>query len=190
MDSMFRIFIFISASIFLISCTKLDYETIEIIGKDPTTSEVRIRGMGVRFPDGSILTSDHVVRDGIIYNIWGIGYHLWERDITGDRAILSEVQDLKFSELYLIEHIKNPRRNLIKLQKWDSIYTELSRSGSIVRQVGRVVDPNGSVTWYDTTGRVVVLSGIVLTDFDLLPGDSGAPIFTLDRELVDIVHVR
>jgi hypothetical protein len=66
----------------------------------------------------------------------------------------------------------------------------VSRSGSIVRQVGKVVDPSGSIVGYDTTWRVVTLSGIVLTDLDLLPGDSGAPIFTLDRELVDVVHVR
>jgi hypothetical protein len=43
---------------------------------------------------------------------------------------------------------------------------------------GKVVDPSGSVTGYDMTGRVVTLSGIVLTDIDLQPGDSGAPIFT------------
>ena len=76
MDPMSRIFAFISLFLLLTSCTVGDYETIEIIGKDLTTSEIRIRGMGVRLPDGSILTSDHVVRDGIKYEISSIVYYL------------------------------------------------------------------------------------------------------------------
>ena len=59
-----------------------------------------------------------------------------------------------------------------------------------MRMTGKVVDPSGSVLGYDMTGRVVTLSGIVLTDLDLQPGDSGAPIFTTEREIVDVVHVR
>ena len=59
-----------------------------------------------------------------------------------------------------------------------------------MRQVGKVLDLSGSIIGYDTTGRVVTLSGIVLTDLEFLPGDSGAPIYTLDKELIDVVHVR
>jgi hypothetical protein len=77
MDPMFRIFALISVSLFLISCTRGDYETVEIIGKDPKTSEIRIRGMGVRLSDGSILTSDHLVRDGMSYEVWGMRYEVW-----------------------------------------------------------------------------------------------------------------
>jgi hypothetical protein len=195
---MFRRFLYISVSLLLISCTRGDYETVEIIGKDPTTSEIRIRGMGVRLSDGSILTSDHVVRGGMRYEVWGMRYDVWERDMIGDRALLIR-SDIGILPLLggarggtgsRIPLLVSPIRGETKIQKWDPIYTEVSRSGSIVKQVGKVVDPSGSVTGYDTTWWVVTLSGIVLTDLDLLPGDSGAPIYTLDRELIDVVHVR
>jgi hypothetical protein len=181
---MIKVFFSLSVCLLLISsCTTGEYETVEIIGKDPTTSEVRIRGMGVRLPGRAILTSDHVVRGGMRYEVWGMNYDVVESDVGWDRAILSRIQD---RELRIQDVLKS--RN--QIWKWDPIYTEVSRSGSIVRQVGKVVDPSGSIVGYDTTWRVVTLSGIVLTDLDLLPGDSGAPIFTLDRELVDVVHVR
>jgi hypothetical protein len=173
----------------LVSCTTQGYETIEIIWKESQSNQIVVRGMWVRVSSDQILTSAHVVRDDrLVYEIWGmftgypsVRYEVSSRDTAGDRATLSQVQDVKIQT-------QNPR--LQRVQKWDPIYTEVSRSGSIVRIVGRVVDPSGSILGYDTLWRVVTLSGIVLTDIDLQPGDSGAPIYTTLWDLIDVVHVR
>ncbi|MBC7503976.1 trypsin-like peptidase domain-containing protein [Candidatus Gracilibacteria bacterium] len=179
-----QIIILISISLLLTACMQSRYETMEIIGKESQTKQVLIRGMGVMLPDGSIFTSAHVVRDDrLIYETDGVIYRVWERDTIGDRAILSQIPDLKSK---IRDIVKNT--NIIRVG--DPIYTEVTRSGSIVRIAGKVVDPSGVVTGYDTTGRVMILSGIVLTDISLLPGDSGSPIFTHLGELIDVVHVR
>ena len=177
-----HIVILISMIYLLTSCTTQRYETIEIIGKDSQNGWIVVLGMGVKISDDSILTSAHVVRDDrLLYEIGWVVYQVSDRDMTGDRAVLTQMQVAK-------NQTQISRLSLV--QKWDPIFTEVSRSGSIVRMTGKVVDPVWSVTGYDMTGRVVTLSGIVLTDIDLQPGDSGAPIYTTQREIVDVVHVR
>ena len=177
-----HIVILISMIYLLTSCTTQRYETIEIIGKDSQNGWIVVLGMGVKISDDSILTSAHVVRDDrFVYEISGIRYQVSERDIMTDRAILMRYTSSK-------NQTKIPKLQLVNL--WDPIYTEVSRSGSIMRITGKVVDPSGSVTGYDMTWRVVTLSGIVLTDIELQPGDSGAPIFTTQWQIVDVVHVR
>lgn len=86
---MTRISLLISMILLLVSCTTQSYETIEIIAKESQNGQIIVRGMGVRLPDGSILTSAHVVRDDrLVYEASDIRYHVSERDIVGDRAIL------------------------------------------------------------------------------------------------------
>ncbi len=178
-----RISLLISISLLLTACTQSRYETVEIVWKESQNSQIVVRGMWVELSDWSILTSAHVVRDDrLSYQVGSLRYRVVERDIIGDRAILSQIQ--------IIEKINIQISQFQKVQKWDQVYTEVSRSGSIVRIVGRVVDPSGTVLGYDMVGRVVTLSGIVLTDIDLEPGDSGAPIYTTQWEIVDVVHVR
>ena len=179
---MFRIFALISILTLLSACAQRYYETVEIVWKESQNSQIVVRGMGVRIWDDQILTSAHVVRDDRLhYEIGWVIYQVSDRDMVGDRAILA---------IDTNRNIQSKIPHLQQVQKWDPIYTEVSRSGSIVRIAGKVVDPRGSVTGYDTTGRVVTLSGVVLTDIDLVPGDSGAPIFTHEWELIDVVHVR
>ena len=166
----------------LVSCTSQGYETVEIVWKESQNKQIVVRGMWVRIGDDQILTSAHVVRDDrLIYEAGWVIYQVSDRDMTGDIATLSQTQVAKNQTQIL---------RLSSVQKWDQVFTEVSRSGSIVRMIGKVVDPSGSVTGYDMTGRVVTLSGIVLTDIDLQPGDSGAPIYTTQWEIVDVVHVR
>ena len=166
----------------LVSCTSQGYQTVEIVWKESQNGQIMVRGMGVRLSDDSILTSAHVVRDDrLVYEVGWVIYQVSDRDMTWDRAVLSQTQGAK---------IQTQIPRLQQIQKWDQVFTEVSRSGSIVRMTGKVVDPVWSVTGYDISGRVVTLSGIVLTDIDLQPGDSGAPIFTTQWEIVDVVHVR
>ena len=191
----------------LVSCTSQGYETVEIMWKESQNGQIMVRGMGVRLSDDSILTSAHVVRDDrLIYEISGIRYQVTERDMTGDRAILEKREksgilphlggarggtpNIPLLNSNTIPLLTSPKWGGTKVQKWDQVFTEVSRSGSIVRIAGKVVDPVWSVTGYDMTGRVITLSGIVLTDIDLQPWDSGAPIFTTQWEIVDVVHVR
>jgi V8-like Glu-specific endopeptidase len=189
---MIWISLLISILTLLSACTQRQYETVEIVAKESQNGQIVVRGMGVKFSDDSVLTSAHVVRDDrLVYEISGIRYQVSERDSVGDRAILSQNQNPKLQIYWNVSSWgQDSLKKTTTIQKWDPIYTEVSRSGSIVRITGKVLDPRGSVTGYDTTGRVVTLSGIVLTDIDLQPGDSGAPIYTPEWEIVDVVHVR
>jgi hypothetical protein len=179
---MLKILLSISITLTLVSCTSHRYETVEIIWKETQTHQIIVRGMGVKLSTDQILTSAHVVRDdAMIYEIgWQI-YQVSYRDSWGDRAILSTPSHPQ-------NQIQMPQFQRVRL--WDPIYTEVSRSGSIVQIAGKVLDPAWSVLGYDPLGRVVSLSGIVLIDGDLQPGDSGAPIYTPEWELIDVVHVR
>ncbi len=179
---MFKLIFALSLICALASCTAGRYEAVHILWKFPQDSEIRVRGMWVRLPDHSILTSAHVVRDdSMIYDIDWERYQAVYRDIPWDRAIIARDTT----------HQNQPQiPKLATVQLWGPIYTEVSRSGVIVRIAGKVVDPAASVLGYDSLWRVVSLSGIVRIDVDLSPWDSGAPIYTSLWELVDVVHVR
>lgn len=139
--------------------------------------------MWVKWTDGSIYTSAHIVRDDTLsYIIGWEKYMVVKRDIWSDRAILSQ----RVVSGWYTEDIWH----LWPIFVWDSIYTEVIRDKKIAKLAGKVVDPSGSVVWYDAMWRTMTLSWIVLTDLALLPWDSGAPIFSSDRELIDVVHVK
>ncbi len=178
---MYKIFIFISLFL-LAACTQNQYETVEIVWKNQTNATL-VRWMWVRGSDGSILTSAHVVRDdNLKYMIEGERYAVVKRDISTDRVILSQrvVSGGYTEDIWQLHSI----------YVGDPIYTEVSRSKKITRLTGKVLNPSGSVLGYDSMGRTTTLSWIVLTDLTLLPGDSGAPIYNRDGELIDVVHVR
>jgi S1-C subfamily serine protease len=73
---------------------------------------------------------------------------------------------------------------------WERVFTEVSRSGSMVTLSGVVTGIGVSVVGYAPHGSVTDLSGIVLTDMILSPWDSGAPIYNSERELIDLVHIK
>ena len=184
---MYKILILLT---FLLSaCTHTTYETVEIVWKNQNNTTV-VKWMWVRWSDGSILTSAHVVRDdALVYEINKMPYRVKMRDTIGDRALLSANYTWgvmndgdRITALFLVN-----RQNI---KKWDSIYTEVIRSGSITQISGKILELNASILGYDTLGRVTTLSGIVLTDMILSSWDSGAGIFTLSGELVDVVHVK
>lgn len=184
-----RIIVVIFCLLTIWACSHLEYQTVEIVWKNQNNTPV-VKWMWVRWSDGSILTSAHVVRDGaLVYEIDEMPYRVKMRDIIGDRAILSVnytwgvINDGdRIISLFLV--------NRQSIKKWDSIYTEVIRSGSIIQISGKILDLNASILGYDTLGRITTLSGIVLIDIMLSPWDSGAGIFTLSGELVDVVHVK
>lgn len=175
--------ILILISIFLLTaCTHNQYETVEIVWKNQNNATL-VRWMWVRWSDRSILTSAHVVRDDTLnYRVDGEKYIVVKRDISADRAILSQ----RVVSGWYTENIWQ----LHNIYVWDPIYTEVIRAKKMVRLTGKVLNPNGSVIGYDSMGRVTSLSWIILTDLTLIPWDSGAPIYNRDGEIVDVVHVR
>lgn len=175
--------ILILISLFLLTaCTHNQYETVEILWKNQTNATL-VRWMGVKGSDGSILTSAHVVRDdNLSYMIQGERYRVVKRDIWSDRAVLSQ----RVVSGWYTESIWQ----LKSIYVWDPIYTEVNRSKKITRLNGKVLNPIGSIIWYDNLGRTITLSWIVLTDLELLPWDSGAPLFDRDGDLIDVIHVK
>lgn len=137
--------------------------------------------MGIILGDDTLLTSAHVVPDDRYqYTVDTSTYIVLDRDTVRDRALLGKVNAHKrLSDIHLSNHI----------QKGDSISTQVYRSWLVVTLTGIVIDPVGSILWYDRVGKVNMLSGIVITDISLELGDSGAPIYNQKGELIDVVHV-
>lgn len=132
--------------------------------------------------DTSILTSAHVVSDDRLrYFIDWNNYIVIKRDTIGDRALLT--QDAKQSEVSIGIYPK-----LVKTGS--QVYIQTVRSWSIVALTGVVILPKTSLSAYDSRGRNITLSWVLITDMDLNTGDSGAGIYTRDWKLIDVVHVK
>lgn len=185
-----RLIVVISCFLIIGACSHLQYQMVEIVWKESQSSAVRVQWMGIRLVSWDIVTSAHIVRDdSLVYQIGNIPYSIRMRDAIGDRAVLSK----NYTWWIITDgaHITSLFwANRENIQKWDPVYTEVTRSGRIVQISGKILDLNASILGYDTLGRLTTLSGIVLTDMILSPWDSGAGIFTLSGELVDVVHVK
>lgn len=132
--------------------------------------------------DASILTSAHVVSDDRLrYFIDWNNYIVIKRDIIGDRALLT--QDGKQSN-----------ENIDIYPKWvetgSMVYTQTVQSWTIITLTGVVILPKTNISAYNSHGRIMMLSWVLLTDMNLNSGDSGAGIYTRDWELIDVVHVK
>lgn len=175
--------IFILITFLLVACTRTPYETVQIIWKNQTNAIV-VKWMWVKWGDRSILTSAHVVRDDTLEYLteWEI-YSVLQRDNLVDRAILIP-NNLNRDENYMDSW------QMRKTSTGESIFTEVMRSGSLLTLTGIILNPSRSVIGYDNFWRIATLSWIVLTDLELLPWDSGAPIYDAEREVIDVVHVK
>lgn len=132
--------------------------------------------------DTSILTSAHVVSDDRLrYFIDWNNYIVIKRDIIGDRALLT--QDAKQSEVSIDIYPK-------PVETGSQVYIQTVRSWSIVALTGVVILLKTSLSAYDSRGRNITLSWVLITDMDLNTGDSGAGIYTRDWKLIDVVHVK
>ena len=185
-----RLIVVIFCFLIIGACSRLQYQTVEIVWKESQSSAVRVQWMGIRLVSWDIVTSAHIVRDdSFVYQIDNIPYRIRMRDTIGDRAVLSKNYTwwIITDGTHIISLFWTNRENI---QKWDPVYTEIIRSGSREKIDGKILDVNASLVGYDTLGRITILSGIILTDMALNPWDSGAGIFTLSWELVDVVHVK
>ena len=178
---MFRITIIFILLFLLSSCTKSGVSRdVQIFWKDGENIVVQWRG--VVMDDASILTSAHVVGDDRLqYFIDENKYVVIKRDRIGDRALLT--QSGKQSEMSIDIYPK-------PIEKGNQVYTHIIRSWSIVTVTGVVISPKTNLSAYDSRGRSVTLSWILITDIDLNNGDSGAGIYNRDWDLVDVVHVK
>lgn len=148
----------------------------------------KIRGMWVMIDDRTVLTSAHVVdNDAFKYILLENGREIRlshiDRDLTRDIALMW-IGETK-SEIRLTDRIF--RR--LSLAKNEPITTYLIRSGSIIPTKWTIRDPDAHILGYTPAWQTRILSGVVLTDLDLSPWDSGAPVYDSRGELIDVVHV-
>jgi hypothetical protein len=129
-----------------------------------------------------LITGAHVVRNQQLkYFAWDYEYDLQHIDYSKDRAILTQKKPIQSDELY-------------KVFTWASygevVYAQVMRNNKITTLTGMVLDASGSVLGYNQLWRIMSLQWIILTNIQFVPGDSGAPIFNLSWELVDLVHIQ
>jgi S1-C subfamily serine protease len=145
-------------------------------------------GMWVMLDATTLLTSAHGIENEM--NQYGIKegkerriFTLVERDKIADTAILTASESRKSTWKLPLFH----RDNLVT---WDPVYTLVARSGSLERIDGTLRAMNAQTLSYTPRWQVSMLSWITLTDLSVEPWDSGAPLFSADWYLIDIVHVR
>lgn len=178
----------IAISLLLISCSAPPYDgsIVEIVGNRSWISVVR--GMWVCISDGRVLTSAHVVSDDRdTYMIWETPYSISERDIMADRAYLErDAADGYNPCLHTREYIwKTDTQNI-----GDIVAIPVMRDSTLIYLTGYIITTTGTILAYDTRWQSRVLSGMVLTDVQLLPGDSWSPILDGQGRVIDIVHVE
>lgn len=179
-----KISLFIIVVSIVSSCTSTWYQTIEIIWMDTTNDQISVRGMGVILDNASVITSAHVVRDDQLrYSIQWEVYAIVQREVAGDRALLSQKNnntDFPWTIGWFPQVVST----------WSLIYSQVMRSGKIQTLTGKVISPYDSILGYDSLWRITTLSGIVITDIEYFPWDSGAGIFDSRGKLIDVVHVK
>ena len=127
---------------------------------------------------GVYLTSNHGVSDGKkIYKVANKIVQVLDRDISKDWAVLAESPkqfSLDFSQAWI----------------GNEVYALVFREGNIVRLNGKVLDPSAQIAGYNSSGMITLIHNVVMTDIPFELGDSGAPIFNQQGDIVDIVHVQ
>lgn len=165
----------------LTACGKPDFIPVEIVWKD-NVYQVITRWMWILHND-ILITWAHVVRNQQLqYFVWEQKYILQNIDYIKDRAFLSKTNDwFDTKKLYSFG---------VKWGLWDSVFAQVTRNNIIVTLTGKIIDASGSVLWYDGQWRITPIQWIILTDIQFISGDSGAPIFNVSWELIDLVHVQ
>jgi hypothetical protein len=171
----------IAILLILPACTQSGFVPVEIGWRD-TTNNLVIRWMWVLHND-ILITGAHVVRNQQLkYFVWDQQYILQNIDYVKDRAFLSKHnKSLDTKKLYTFG---------VKWGYWDPVFAQVTRNNVIVTLTGKIIDVSGSVLWYDGQWRITPIQWIILTDIQFISGDSGAPIFNLSWELIDLVHVQ
>lgn len=162
------------------------HHLISIIWRD-ASGIVKIRWSGYFYTPDSVVTSAHVVPDDrIVYQ--GISHEkifpltLVSRDISRDVAILSSSKKVGKSSGELFQRGT--------LEKDSPIFALVYRSGAVTRLDGKIRELDASLLAYDQNGKTLTLTGILMTDIEFFPWESGSPVFDDKGNLIDVVHVR
>ncbi len=162
------------------------HKVISIIWMD-SSGMIKIRWSGYFYTPDSVVTSAHVVPDDrIMYqgisgdNIFSLT--LVSRDISRDVAILSSSKKIGKSSGELFQRGT--------LEKNSPIFALVYRSGAVTRLDGKIRELDASILAYDQNGKSLTLTGILMTDIEFFPWESGSPLFDTEGSLIDVVHVR
>lgn len=160
----------------------------EIINRtvDITSSQIAgVHGKWVILENGKILTSRHVVKNcgsGCSLEIQWQKYPIGSIDFPDARKDIAYVSfsgSSDFSTLSLL--------NGEKISTGQSIVSYLSLSGSWQKVDGKILGIDTPYIAYDNSLSWTLLSGSILTDIILSPGESGTPIWTASWELVGVM---
>ncbi len=188
------IFVILISSLFFTSCSWVihDDESMRVVSiywSKNNTKPIFLWMWVMR--DLYLLTSAHVVSDErVSYSLyeWDSLVQLYhrEKDTLSDRIVMSVGNASLQTPVVIADLLKDSSR----LQNGDDIYTIVSRSGSLLRIDGKILEVHGKTLGYTPSGQTYSLSWIILTDLRVIAGDSGAPIFTTAwGMLIDVVHV-
>lgn len=174
----------VSLSTLLFSCSKqwIDKRVVSLYAKDTVGTQI-IRGSGYMSGD-IIFTSAHVVPDDR-WTYFASGeassYRVYARDIDTDRAILNPQHiPVKYnSSSFLLGG---------NLKTWTPVYALVLRSGWTKRIEGKIIWKK-DILWYTKEGKTVPIKWVFLTDMEFLPWESWSPVFDIDGNLIDVVHV-
>jgi S1-C subfamily serine protease len=77
-----------------------------------------------------------------------------------------------------------------ELQVGSTVMAELVFSWKALMKTWTVLDTAWNILAMDNKWSVASLTGVILTDIEFQKGDSGSPIFNIDGELIDVVHIK
>lgn len=113
------------------------------------------------------------------------------RDRSTDEAFLaiSELSEKEIGAFFMdFREDINDRRQ--EVQVGSTIMAELVFSWKALMKTWTVLDTAWDILTLDSKWSVASLTGVILTDIDFKKGDSGSPIFNIDGELIDVVHIK
>ena len=165
-----------------------DTNIVKIYRKIDTQSE--LSWVWVRVEDWVYLSSAHVVRNNrysYLIQSWASLFpvRIVAQDNEWDRVLLTTTNN-PWTPQRTIDEFLTEKSNI---KNGDKVYTYLTRSGSLSRIDGTIIEVNAKTLGYTQLWQTYMLSWIVLTDLEVLPGESGAPIFSSRGGLIDVVHV-
>lgn len=133
-----------------------------------------------------ILTSLHGVRDD--------SESIWVDEKKWRKIFIDEKNDIAI----LLEKMEENQENVEKILKkyfeenteiWEKIFAYVWRNDKIHTIEGIITQKNTEIAGYNEYGKIQKIFIKNLTDLEVNPWDSGAPIFNEQWKIVDIVHI-
>lgn len=163
--------------ILLSSCANTTEYLVQIEGQINNT--VFTRGTGWKMRDDTVLTAAHVVPDDRgIYTVNNDVWYLVYRDFGRDIALLSVHTGTIVTEW-----------NMYTSHVGDTVKIPVWREGSVTWLTGSIIATGAYHVAYADNGAIRHIGPVVHTDMRTEVGDSGAPIFDVQGNIVDVVHI-